>query len=292
MPIPESQLETWSHQGAITNSKRTHESIRSALKSYPWPTETKYDVYLQGSYRNYTNIYGDSDVDVVVQLNPTFHSNLSETDKSRFGFVKADYGWHNFREDVRAALVQYFGSENVLEGRKTLKVKTPYLPADVVVALLYRKYPEHPISAEIYTEGMTFYVPSENRWVINYPKLHYQNGAKKNTATNGLYKKTIRMFKNARNYAIKKGFLNEDIVPSYFLECFLYNAPNSVFSGTFQEIYLGVLGWSLEDLTAWKDFVCQNEQLMLFGNSPEQWDPLNAVEFLDALLSLWGNYER
>ena len=30
------------------------------------------DIYLQGSYRNNTNIFGSSDVDIVVQSNATF----------------------------------------------------------------------------------------------------------------------------------------------------------------------------------------------------------------------------
>ena len=78
MPIPESQLETWSHQGAVTTAKQTHESIRKALDPYIWPTGVKYEVYLQGSYKNTTNIRGDSDVDVVAQLNSTFQRDLSE----------------------------------------------------------------------------------------------------------------------------------------------------------------------------------------------------------------------
>ena len=43
-------------------------SIREALDTYEWPAEIKYDVFLQGSYTNDTNLRRDSDVDVVVQL--------------------------------------------------------------------------------------------------------------------------------------------------------------------------------------------------------------------------------
>ena len=86
MPIPESQLKTWSHRGAVRTAKQTHESIRKALEAYNWPSEAQYEVYLQGSYKNYTNIRGDSDVDVVVQLNSTFSHNLSEDQKRQFGF--------------------------------------------------------------------------------------------------------------------------------------------------------------------------------------------------------------
>ena len=51
---------------------------------------------------------------------------------------------------------------------------------------------------------MTFYVPAENRWVINYPKLHYKKGVEKNQNTDGKYKPTVRMFKNVRTYLIDR----------------------------------------------------------------------------------------
>ena len=81
MGIPESQLETWSHQGAITTANATHESIRNALNSYEFPDGVDFEVYLQGSYKNDTNIRGDMDVDLAVQINSTFYSNLSEEQK-------------------------------------------------------------------------------------------------------------------------------------------------------------------------------------------------------------------
>jgi len=89
MGIPESQLAIWSHQGAVTTAKATHESIRNALDSYRWTDGVDFEVYLQGSYKNNTNIRGDMDVDVVVQLNSSFYSNLSEEQKRILGFTPA-----------------------------------------------------------------------------------------------------------------------------------------------------------------------------------------------------------
>jgi len=285
MPIPESQLKRWSHQGATTTAKQTHESIRSALDRYEWP-RGKPDVYLQGSYKNNTNIRGDSDVDVVVQLNSIFRHNEPGT---QLGFPSASYTWQDFREDVKTALINYYGKSRVREGRKTLKVETSYLPADVVVCIQYRKYPPYPKSEDDYTEGMTFYVPSESRWVVNYPKLHYDNGAAKNQRTNGWYKPTIRMFKNARTYLIERG-APQDLAPSYFLECLLYNVPDDKFGGTFQDTFYNVINWLLQaDLSA---FRCQNEQDQLFGGSPEQWSEDKAKRFLKYMVCLWNNWGK
>ena len=101
MAIPESQLETWANQGAITTAKATADSVKNALNSYSdWPNGVDFEVYLQGSYKNDANIRGDSDVDVVAQLNSTFYSNLSEDQKRILGLTPATYHLSDFRADV------------------------------------------------------------------------------------------------------------------------------------------------------------------------------------------------
>lgn len=290
MPIPESQLERWSHQGAVTTAKQTHESIREALSAFQrWPDAIQYGVYLQGSYKNDTNIRGDSDVDVVVQLNSSFRSNLSEEQEQCFRFFTATYDWNKFRSDVLTALRNYYGWQKVTEGRKSIKVQTPYLPADVVVCLQYRKYPQYPKNADDYVEGMTFHVRAENRWVVNYPKLHYDNGVNKNapSRTNGRYKPTVRLFKNARTHLVGRKVIPSDLAPSYFLECLLYNVPDTKFDGSFQDTFCNVVDWL--NRANFSQFVCQNEQLFLFGDSPEQWSEEKARTFLKAMVDLWNN---
>lgn len=288
MAIPKSQLERWSHQGAVTTAKQTHESIRNVLNQYEWPEDVNFEVYLQGSYKNDTNIRGDSDVDVVVQLNSTFRSNLTEEQKLAFYFGKASYGWYEFRADVLKALRNYYVNSKVREGKKSIKVFTSYLPADVVVCIQYRKYNQPPQSENDFVEGMTFYVPSEGRWVVNYPKLHYENGVKKHQATRSLYKPTVRLFKNARTYMIDKGIAPDDLAPSYFLECFLHNVPNTEFNGSYQDIFCNMVNWLLR--APLNGFMCQNGQVSLFGNTPEQWDVNKAMRFIQHMVDLWNNW--
>lgn len=288
MPIPESQLERWSNQGATTTAKNTHESIRTALERHEW-SNGKPDIYLQGSYRNSTNIRGDSDVDVVVQLNSVFRHNLPDENKHKFGFVDSDYSWADFRQEVKTALVDRYGSENVQDGKKTLKLKTPnYLPADVVVAIQYRKYSSNPRSEADYIEGMTFYVPSESRWIVNFPKLHFANGTRKNADSNGWYKPTIRVFKNARSYLISKG-APQNLAPSYYLECLLYNVPIYNLGVSYQSTFLNTLRWLKEDANLTR-FVSQNEQLALFGPLPEQWSEAEAHRLFEYMQILWDNW--
>ena len=299
MPIPESQLETWSHQGATTTAMATHKSIRTALEADSSPVRYKgIDIFLQGSYKNTTNIRGDSDVDVVVQLNDTFHrdlTNLSDYERSLYesAHSAADYHWKDLRADVITALEKYYGSWMIDPGNKAIEVagESGRLSAHVVPCLQYRLY--HHFWSEDdqeYTEGIVLYTDQENRQIINFPKPHYDNGAAKNATmrTNGWYKPTVRMFKNARTYLVGQGVISEDLAPSYFLECLLYNVPDSAFQTDFQTAFYQVINWlNNADLSR---CICQNEQLDLFGDSPEQWSTVDAQECIAALIDLWNNW--
>jgi predicted nucleotidyltransferase len=297
MPIPESQLETWSHQGAVTTSSATYRSIQTALAADSSPIKGKdYEVYLQGSYKNDTNIRGDSDVDVVVQLNDTFGRDLAALPESQKRLYQAahssaTYLWGDFRKDVLQALRYYYGLRAVTEGDKSLKLAADRgrLAADVVPALHFRKYQYfYSLGNEGYVDGVKFLNRPDSRQVINFPKPHYENGVAKHSRTNQWYKPTVRMFKNARTHLIDDGTISEDLAPSYFLECLLYNAPDAKFGRSFEDTFVEIFNWLWEARI--DGLVCQNEELPLFGTSPEQWDALKAKQLLEALKELWENW--
>ena len=110
MPIPESQLETWSHQGSITQSSNTYNAIKSVLEASTTPYAGKnFKVFLQGSYGNDTNIYAESDVDIVIRLDDCFQSDLeslSDDEKSAYqeAFSDATYTHTDFKRDVLSVL--------------------------------------------------------------------------------------------------------------------------------------------------------------------------------------------
>lgn len=80
MPIPENQLAIWAKQGAIQSSASTYESIRNCIQNSTLNDDVYYKIYLQGSYKNSTNIYGNSDVDIVVEFTSIFSSDTSRLD--------------------------------------------------------------------------------------------------------------------------------------------------------------------------------------------------------------------
>jgi Nucleotidyltransferase domain len=154
MAIPEAQLQTWSNQGAVATAKATHESVRNALSQATALSGRSFHVFLQGSYKNDTNIRGDSDVDIVVRLNSTFHYDLSLLDAAQQARwaeaypTRATYVWEHFRGDVLAALVAYYGAGSVNPGRNAVTIAAGggRLSADVVVATQYYLYTSFGVS--------------------------------------------------------------------------------------------------------------------------------------------------
>jgi predicted nucleotidyltransferase len=300
LPIPREQCETWQKQGAAAAAQATHEAIRNALAAARSPVrERNFEVYLQGSYRNDTNIRGDSDVDVVIELKETYHYSSADLQEEQRRVLQQNttppqYTLSTFDREVQAALVSYFGADRVVVNNKCITVrKQPgTLDADVVVAAEYRRYKRFrsPFDQE-YAEGITFWGHKDGQQVINYPKIHYANGVEKNRGTGGLYKPTVRMLKNARTYMVERGLLADGVAPSYFVECLMFNIPNNQFSSNASDSFYNVLKW-LETNSEWKDFVCQNWQYYLFGGLRVQWNMLDGKSFHTSSVSLWNNWGK
>jgi len=296
MAIPEDQLTTWANQGASDAAQRTYTSVKAAIDAYEgWPSGVTHDHYLQGSYRNSTNIYGNSDVDVVVQLTSTFyHSTLEENQQAALKFERAKYSLSQFRTDVIAALTKYYGSQLVdTSGSKSIKVlpASGRLKADVVVAATYKRYRS---DLTLEAEGITFWTIPDGVQLINYPKQHYDNGVAKNSDSNtrGWYKVTIRTYKNAREriYKNKPSLLGK--YPSYFTECLLFNVPNGRFGGSYQDNFRDTVNWLHEALNSdtANDMACQNDLQYLFRNTPVTWNLATAKSYVAELISLWNTW--
>ena len=277
MSIPESTLARWSHHEAGTAFKQAHVPIREALKAHKGLSQFKYEVFLQGSYKNDTNLGGDSDVDVVVRLASKLKPAVADLsgellqEDGSHRFVHQQ--WKSFRDEALKALQAKFGKA-AKSGRKTLKVPKGRTPADadLVVTVSHR-------------EGIGFYLSDEGRWVVSFPQQHYDRGLKKEKATNMRFKRTIRMFKAARNRLVEKKVLTKGDAPSYFIECMLYNVPNGLFAEKLAPTCTGILDWLRT--AKFRDFKCQNGQVDLFGSGREQWSVKTARAFVRALQGLW-----
>jgi hypothetical protein len=299
MAIPEAQLVTWSGRGAVTNSTASYNSVRTALlDSRSKIASRNPDVFLQGSYANATNIFGDSDVDVVVLTETVFFKDVSGLDANQRqlqvnAHSAATYGWADFRADVLQTLRAYYGNDRVSERDRCIKVDfgTGRIAADVIPAFQHKKYGYFYSGVlQSYTEGIEF----RNRAgvpIVNFPKQHIPNGEAKNAAgrTNGWFKGTVRLFKNARNRLIRDRLIAGNICSSYFLECLVYNVPDNLFGGTYQGTFTKIVDYWAQTVHP-DQCVCQNGITPLFGSSLVQWKIPEAAQLVQGLRTLWLNW--
>jgi hypothetical protein len=298
MTIPESQLKIWSHQGSVTQSKDTYATIKRALEdanaNY---TNRNFEVFLQGSYGNDTNIFAESDVDVVIRYDGAFFYDLTELPADQQSAFKAffpddgTYPYSTFKGHVQAALEAAFG-RSVKPGKKAIKVAASgsRRSADVVVAFEYRRYYKfNGVYDQSCDTGMAFFT-SNNTRIANYPKQHSKNCTAKHQATGNKFKPLVRIFKNMRSKLVDDGIIGEGVAPSYFIEGLLYNVPDNNFSGTYEKMVFNILTW-LQQTTDRTKFLCANEQYYLLrDNGPVCWPVTNGEQFINAAIRLWNDW--
>lgn len=296
MSIPESQLEIWSHQGSITQSSNTYNSIKAALEHEDTLYSGKnYKVFLQGSYGNDTNIYSESDVDIVIKLNDCFQHDLSRLPTEQQSAFKAShpdatYTHVNFKADVLSVLSGQYGSD-VDAGEKAIAIAANgnRRKADVIAAIQFRRYHKFlSMLDQSYDEGICFYTSSGIQ-IANYPKQHSDNLTKKHQDTSKLFKPMARILKNLRSRLIAEGMLESGVAPSYYLEGLLYNVPNDQFGTSYEDTFVKSINWILEADRA--KLVCANEQYyLLHDDSPVTWRAEKCEAFLTASVDLWKQW--
>ncbi len=296
MAIPELQLETWSHQGSVTQSSDTYNTIKRVLEASSTPyTDKDYSVFLQGSYGNDTNVYAESDVDIVIKLGSTFQNDLeSLTEEQRASFNRsfsdATYLYSDFKRDVLSVLTDGYGL-GVKAGNKAIAVPPGggRRKADVIVALEYRRYFKfNSAFDQNYVEGIVFYTSSYGQ-IINYPKPHSANLTAKHQRTQGWFKPMVRVFKNIRRRLVSDGKLKPGEAPSYYLEGLLFNVPDGKFGGSFGDCFYEAINWIQQSNKS--ELLCANEQYYLLRYGVHTcWDPSNCEKFLDAATDLWNSW--
>ena len=293
MAIPEAQLVTWSHQGSVTQSASTYQSIKQTLESVHASYAGKsFSVYLQGSYGNDTNIYAESDVDIVIELSSTFYHDVDQLDESQQQTFHANnsaatYSLDDFKGEVLAHLRSVYG-QGVTQGNKAIFVpgNGNRRDADVIVAAEYRKYKGS--SGGYYTSGICFW-DSKNVQIVNYPKLHSTNATRKHQATNSWYKPTVRVMKNLRRKLVADGKLEDGVAPSYFIEGLMYNVPNDKFGYNFDSTMVESINFLLSADRS--QFEVVNEQYyLLHPTSPVTWRAEKCTAFLNAARDLWQSW--
>lgn len=290
MAVSEDQLTTWSHQGSITQSATTYNTIRRVLDdpSAPYHNRT-YDIFLQGSYGNDTNIYADSDVDIAICLKSTYYSDtrqltLLEKQKYDDGWTAATYGYGNFKADILAWLIRKFGN-GVQEGNKAIFIPGDGTRRDVDV-LVCAEHRTYGTEITFLNNGICFWTSSGDQ-IVNYPKQHLANCTAKHQNTSSRFKPNVRILKNMRNRMKGSGFISDDVAPSYFLEGMIWNAPAQLFTYSYQQTFENYMSW-LDDCAS-MDLTCANGiHWLLREGHTVCWRQARFDEFRTAVTQFWN----
>jgi hypothetical protein len=285
----ESWLQTAARPASATEEAkrdRTEQRIREAIQaSREIPSSVR--VYVKGSYKTNTNVRQDADVDVCVEWTDfAYVGTLGRT----VGMGPAELRYTastnpmtptEFRARVERALVRQFGSALVdTSGDKAIDVEagSNTLDADVVPCFEMHRY-DGPGS---YVVGQRLF-PKSGGWIDNFPQQNYDNGVKKNSATNRRYKQIVRCIKRLEGEMFEEGWITREY-PGYLIECLVYNVPNWKFGNSTLYADMQAVLDHLLDATSSQEAAEKleevNELLWIFRGRPDR-IPKNAHTFID-----------
>ncbi len=230
----EADFREWSKPPTTTEEERCANAetvVRNAIRSYPAFAMRNIEVFAQGSYRNGTNVRAKSDVDVCVRCTDVCFLDLPEGySKSSFGLVDATYSYDEFKNDVERALKSYLGADAISRGKKAfdLHANTYRVDADVVPTFEHRRYTVSNGTSR-YLSGTELHPDGGGR-IVNWPQQNYENGTAKNGLTNTRFKKLVRILKRLRDEMAAERNAAAEPIPSYLIECLVWNVPNTAFA--------------------------------------------------------------
>lgn len=252
--ITDDQLKIWATPPGAYKYIVTRDRIEKALvKKFG----DKINVYLQGSYKNSTNIRAESDVDIVVEYTSAYYPGfIAMTDEQIAHYhsitTKHEYKFSEFKSDVHNTLIDEFSVNEVKRRPKcvTVQKNENRVNADVVACFTHQRYVD-PYNFD--AAGIHFFIDGSGQEVINFPVQHHKNGEDKNTETDGKFKDTVRIYKNIMQKLVDTGELKEDEFPSHLIESIIWNAPSALFNGSYSDIL------KLVTTHVWTDMKSEND---------------------------------
>jgi len=289
----EDTLDGWTGPSSDTEQDkqdRTERMIREAVAEHGAFDACELSIYAKGSYANNTNVRADSDVDIAVECTEVEYWEESEPGARSPG-ARYEGSWtpQRLRAELVAALSAKFPGQVDTSGSTAIQVNsnTARVDADVVPCFSYAYY----LPASSPRRGTKIFTTDGNT-IVNYPSQQLENGRAKNQRTGYVFKKTVRILKRVENAMAAAGTYRD--LPSYFIECLVYNCPDSVFeSDTWTEIVRAALIriWSglqgeepVEEAERWLEV---NECFFLF-HSGQKWTRADGRDFARAAWNYLG----
>lgn len=225
---------------------RTERMIKEAVRDHPGFNGCSLTVYAKGSYANNTNVRADSDVDIAVQCHNVFYWDEAQPGANRSAGTPYTGPWtpERLRSELKSALEKKFPGQVDSSGSTAFRINssTARVDADVIPCFDYRYY----FSTGGHRDGAKTF-KKDGTSLENYPEQQLSNGIAKNQRTGTRYKKAVRIMKRVENAMLGAGQHRE--VPSFFVECLVYNVPDSILNqSTWTDIIRGVIVHVYEEL--------------------------------------------
>ncbi|MFS0464448.1 nucleotidyltransferase [Corynebacterium striatum] len=238
----ELKLAGWTGPSSPTEQEkqdRTERMIWEAIEAHPAFDGMSCKIYAKGSYANNTNVKADSDVDIAVECQDLFYwdEHTPGAHPASNGIYEGIWTPEKLRHELTIALRARFSTSVDTSGSTAIQINSnsARVEADVVPCFSYRYY----FSPTSYREGAKIFKTDGNS-IVNYSALQLENGRNKNNRTNYRFKKSVRIIKRLENAMAEEGYHQE--VPSFFIECLVYNCPDTVFQRlTWIETVKGIL---------------------------------------------------
>ena len=261
--------------------------VRNAIKESSLFDNVNVTVFVHGSYRNNTNVLGESDVDVGVVCTDSYFTQYPEgmTD-AHFGNKVADYTYSTFKTHLGRALTDYLGKDAVTREPKTFAAhETSYhLDADVTPFFEHRRYK----TDGSWLTGVEMRPDNTTDRIINWPEQHNANGIERNNATRRCYKGMVRVLKNLRNEMAGESHAAAEPIKSFLTECLVYNVATTCFETKtwYDDVRATLL--DIYQHTA-SDEACKNwlevSELKYLFHSSKPWTRQQVRTFIEAA---WG----
>jgi len=238
----EDKLVSWTEPSSPTEQEkqeRTERMVTEAMQEHPGLDNCTFTVYAKGSYPNNTNVKSDSDVDVAVQCSDVVYWEEAEPGAKTSTNNPYTGMWTPFklRAEVLQALEKKFPGQVDSSGSTAIKVNsgTARVDADVLPCFDY----EYHFTGGSVRHGSRAFRTSGDA-ITNYPNQQLQKGITKNKVSSTRFKKAVRVLKRIENAMVEDSVIDE--LPSYFMECLVYNVPNLILTrSTWVEVIRGIL---------------------------------------------------
>lgn len=293
--VNEDQLTRWATAPSESEETKCQKAVKVIKEAIQKRFNSQVSIYLQGLYKNRTNVRKDSDVDIVARYEGIYFpdlSGLSDGDKTIYNSLHSDaaYIFSQFKSDMHVVLQSTFLAGEVERKDKCIRVKANSyrVNADVVPCFVHKRF-RTPYQVE--AEGIEFLTDGYVR-INSFSEQHFENGKNKNAQTSQMYKAIVRILKCVRRELIDQGVITKDLMPSHFLECLVWNAPDQGFNeSTYYQATCNVIAQVYNDMKTEEKYSRYAEASYLkwlFPKSSTKRTPLQAQQFMQSAYTFIG----